>query len=118
MELSLLNTGRRASPASLLPAPLLHTEDVDEDEDSGPWGCWMPIIGVGLRSLGLGGGLGMIAEILVLLNGKVAPPDRGNAALSGKKFTIELVGLIDSDPVGLALSEPVDMLIAGLRVIE
>lgn len=88
------------------------TDDVDEEEDR--W--WWPIsIGVGLRSRGLGGGLGMIDEIFVLVNGKLA--DSGNEAPpSGKKLTIELVGLIDSEPVGLARSEPVDMLIAGLSV--
>lgn len=107
VELRRLKTGRRASPISL-PLLLLHTDDVDEDEDRAAcW--WWPIIGVGLRSRGLGGGLGMIAEIFVLVN--------GNVALSGKKLTIELVGLIDSEPVGLALSDPVDMLIAGLSVI-
>lgn len=138
VELSRLNTGKRASPKSTRPGavfvdfplpfvwpvtpPLLDehevvaetTEEVDDDEDSDDEMMWL--WGEGLISRGLGGGLGMIDDILLPANGKLPPLLLllvWNGELSGKKLTIELVGLSDKEPVGLARSEPVDMDMGG-----
>lgn len=62
---------------------------------------------IGAEPVGLAGGLLGYANAVVC----------GNVGLccSGKKLTIELVGLKDSEPVGDARSDPVLMLSGGLK---
>lgn len=96
VELSRLNTGRRDS------SPIIDDGGdtcADDDADDGGGGVAAPV--------GLAGGL------LGNANGVVC----GNVGLcwSGKKLTIELVGLNDNEPVGDARSEPVLMLNGGLN---
>lgn len=92
VELSLLNTGRRVS---------------SQMTDGGGVVVLVAAVTVtGGEPVGLAGGLCGNAKAVVC----------GNVGLccSGKKLTIELVGLSDNEPVGDARSEPVLMLSGGL----
>lgn len=86
-ELSWLNIGKRASST-----------------DGGG-------VAIGDKLIGLAGGLCCDDD------GNVKPCENVGLVWSGKKLAIELVGLSDSDPVGDARSDPVDILIGGLSGI-
>lgn len=114
-ELSKLNTGRRSSsPVPDDPAPCIIDEPpappppnfmaTSEGDDGGG-------VAIGDRpSIGLAGGL-----LGKMKGGGMAPPCCSVGLMaSGKKLAIEVVGLRDSDPIGEARSEPVDMDSAGL----
>lgn len=95
VELSRLKTGRRDS------SPILEVGDSDVG-----WVSGNVVISIGDEPVGLAGGLfGNTNDVFC-----------GNVGLccSGKKLTIELVGLNDKDPVGEERSEPVLILKGGL----
>ena len=106
-ELSRLNTGSRSSTEPPLQPPAAPPPSfmvVSEGDDGGG-------LAIGDRpSIGLAGGL--------FGNRKgcgMAPPCWSVGLIaSGKKLAIEVVGLRDSDPIGEARSDPVDIDRAGL----
>ncbi len=66
-------------------------------------------VATGDKFIGLAGGLWCD-------DGNMKPCENVGLVWSGKKLAIELVGLSDSDPVGDARSDPVDILSGGLSI--
>lgn len=91
VELNLLNTGRRASS---------HND------------------GGGVVATGLAGGLFGNANVFTADGGVCAPLNAVGLCCSGKKFTIELVGDNEREPVGDARSDPVLILNGGVSGSE
>lgn len=106
VELSLLNTGRRASTESSVAPPLFDCWCSDGEGGGGV------VIGEWPPSMGLAGGEAGKLKALC----PVGPPWPMAVGLpcSGKKLAIEVVGDSERDPIGEARSEPVDIDSAGL----
>lgn len=135
VELRRLNTGSRASIESTPPCPCpwpcppfceqeddeedAEEEDISDGEGGGGvvigerWWWWPPSMGLA------GGDAGKLKAPWPTPLPLPEPDDDvgGNVGLpcSGKKLAIEVVGDSDSDPMGEARSEPVDIDRAGLR---
>lgn len=107
-ELSRLNTGRRSSsPGAAEPSIIAEPPSFIADSDGEDGGG----VAIGERpSIGLAGGLlGKLNACWTAACWNVGLP------ASGKKLAIDVVGLSDSEPIGEARSDPVDIDRAGLR---